>query len=475
MDSLKKKSLHGVVWSAIERFSVQGIQFIIQLIMARLLLPSDYGLIGMLAIFMSLSQVFIDGGFSNALIQKKNRNEADYTTVFYINISISILIYIFLFAIAPWIAEFYNQPLLSSITRIYSLNLIINSLVAVNKVKLIVAVDFKTQSKISLIAVIISGIVGIMMAYKGMGVWSLVCQMLLSSLLNVIFSFYFVRWFPKLFISRDSFNSLFKFGSKLLVASIISSIYSNLYNLVIGKKFDSSSLGFYTRANQFTSFATTNISAILQRVSFPVLSEIQDDNIRLIKAYKKYIQVTTWVVFPVILGLCGVADPLIRVLLTDKWIDCVPLLQILSFAYMWDCVISVNLNLLYVKGRSDLVLKLEVVKKTIAFTILVITLFFNLYIICIGQVVYNMIALYLNSYYTDKLFHYNFSSQIKEIFPQLVLSLFMMLICLLIVELISNPYISLFISIVSGIVVYLIASKMLKLEAFHEFCLLFKR
>ena len=468
MSDLRTTALRGVIWSAVERFSVQGVQFVIQLVMARLLLPSDYGLIGMLAIFMSLSQVFIDGGFSNALIQKKDRTEADYTTVFYINLFISILIYFILFLIAPWIADFYDQPLLSSITRVYSINLIINSLVAVNKVKLTVALDFKTQSKIYFVAAGLSGIVGIVCAYKGLAVWSLVIQILLNSLLNVLLSFYYVRWFPKLFFSKESFYSLFSFGSKLLIASIISSVYSNIYNLVIGKKFDSSSLGFYTRANQFVTFASINISSILQRVSFPVLSEIQDDDMRLLNAYKKYIQISTWAIFPVILGLCGVAEPLVRVLLTDKWIDCVPLIQILSFAYIWDCVISVNLNLLYVKGRSDLVLKLEFKKKAIAFIILFITLLFDLYVICVGQVIYTIIALFLNTYYTKRLFNYGLTAQLKDILPQFILSLFMLFISLLLVELIPNSMLSLVSSILLCIFFYLVGSYMLRLTPFLE-------
>lgn len=472
---LRSKTTHGVFWSAVERYSVQGVQFLLQLVIARLLTPYDYGLIGMLAIFMSLSQVFIDGGFSNALIQKKDRNNDDYCTVFYINLGISIFAYILLFFAAPYIANFYEQPLLTSITRVYSLNLIINSLVAVNKVKLVVAVDFKTQSKISLGAAIISGGIGIACAYYGLGVWSLVVQMILSSLINVLLSYYYVRWFPKLVFSVESFRGLFKFGSKLLVASIISSIYSNLYNLVIGKRFSSATLGLYTRAQQFSSFAGTNVSGILQRVSFPVLSEIQDDNERLICAYKKYIKVSTWAAFPMILGLCGVSKPLILVLLTDKWLACVPFLQILCFAVLWDCVTLVNLNLLYVKGRSDWVLKLEVIKKIIAFAILFISLFFDMYIICLGQALYSIIALYLNTYYTKRLFNYGFFEQIREIFPQLILSLIMMAACLFLSEIISSPVLGLCVSFLAGVMIYWAGSWLLHLYGYQEVCLMMKK
>lgn len=467
-EDLKSKVTRGVIWSAVERYSVKGVEFLLFLILARLLTPHDYGLIGMLAIFMALSQVFIDGGFSSALIQKKDRNEDDYSTVFYINFGISVVIYVILFFGAPLIASFYDQPLLKPITRIYSLNLIINSLVAVNKVKLVVAVDFKTQSKISLASAIFSGLAGIICAYKGMGVWALVVQMLVKSVLNFLLSFYYVRWYPKLLFSSASFHRLFSYGSKLLVASIIHSIYANIYNLVIGKQFASATLGLYTRAQQFTSFVGTNLSGVLQRVSFPVLSEIQDDNDRLLSAYKKYIRVSTWVAFPLIFGLCGVAKPMIVVLLTEKWAPCVPYLQILCFAALWECVTGVNLNLLYVKGRSDWVLRLEIVKKSIAFSILAVSLFFNMYVICLGQAVYSLIALALNTHYTRKLFNFGFFAQMRELLPQLLLALFMMGVCLLLTKLITTPVISLTVSVLSGALIYLAGSHFLKLYGYQE-------
>lgn len=472
--NLRAKTTSGVLWSAVERFSVQGVQFILQIILARLLTPYDYGLIGMLAIFIALSQVFIDGGFSNALIQKKGRTDDDFCTVFYINLGISILIYFLLFFCAPFIASFYEQPLLEQVTQVYSLNLIINALAAVNKVKLVINVDFKTQSKISLGAAIVSGVAGIACAYYEMGVWALVVQMLLNSLMNVLLSFAYVKWWPKLLFSVESFRGLFKYGSKLLVASIIHSIYANLYNLFIGKRFSSVTLGVYTRANQFASFAGTNISGILQRVSFPVLSEIQDDDERLVSVYKKYIKISSWFAFPVILGLCGVAKPMIIVFLTEKWAECVPYLQILCFAFLWDSITVVNLNLLYVKGRSDWVLRLEFIKKSIAFTILFISMAFNMYFICIGQAVYSIIALYLNSRYTKKIYNYGFWGQIRDLLPQLFLSLVMLGVCLIIVELMPNSLIALIVAILAGAAVYVGGSYVLKLYGYVEFITIVK-
>lgn len=467
-ESLKSKTFRGIIWSFVERFSVQGIQFLLGILMARILSPEDYGLIGMLAIFMSISQVFIDGGFSTALIQKQNRTETDFSTVFYINLVISLLCYLFLYALAPYIASFYEQPLLIDITRVYSINLVLNSLVAINKVKLSIQVDFKTQSKISFTAAVLSGIIGIGFAYSGYGVWALVIQMLSSAFFNVILSFYFVRWIPKLSFSRVSFKSLFAFGSKLLVASIISNVYTNLYALVIGKKFSSASLGMYTRADQFAQFTSSNIAGILSRVSFPILSEIQNDDKRLISVYRKYIQMSAFIVFPLILGLCGIARPLVLLLLTDKWEGVIILLQILCFSYLWNCIVTVNLNLLNVKGRTDLVLKLEIVKKIIAFMILFLSLPFDLKGICIGLVIYSVLAFYMNTYYTKKLLNYGFKEQFVELLPYLLLSLLIMGEALLLSSIIESSICAISLSLIVCSFSYLYIASRIKLGAFIE-------
>ena len=461
--SLKSDAVHGVFWSFVERFSLQGVQFLLGIVMARLLTPADYGVIAMLAIFMSLSQVFIDGGFTTALVQKQERTESDFSTVFYINLIVSLVCYGLLFLGAPYIAAFYEQPLLTAVTRVYALNLVINSLVAVNKTKLIIDLDFKTQSKISLIAAVVSGLVGLCCAYMGLSVWSLVVQMLLNSMLNVALSFYFVRWMPKAGFSMASFHRLFSYGSKLLAASIISSLYTNLYSLVIGKKFTSDKLGYYSRADQFAQLTSGNIAAILSRVSFPLLSKIQDNDERLVSVYSKYIQISAFIVFPIILGLGGVAKPLILILLTEKWVFSAYLLQILVFAYLWDCIILVNLNLLKVKGRTDLLLKLEIYKKAIALSILFITLFFNLTVICFGLVAYSCIAFYMNTIYTRKLLNYGFLQQVKEIAPFLLLSLLTAFEAFLLSEFFASPWVSLSLSLVVCPVTYFVLCYLFRL------------
>ena len=473
-ENLRDKTVKGVAWSFAERFSVQGVTFLLELIIARLVGPENYGLIAMLAIFMAVSQVFIDGGFSSALIQRQDRNEKDFSTVFYINVGISVITYLLLFFAAPWIASFFNQPILEPITRIYSINLVLNSLVAVHKTKLTIDVNFKTQTKISLLSAVLSGLLGVVLAWLGWGVWALVWQVLAAAVLNVAFSLYFVRWLPRERFSGDSFRKLFAFGSKLLAATLISSLYSRIYDLVIGKRFSSASLGLYSRADKFNQFASTNISGILARVSFPVLSEIQDDDSRLLSVYKKYMQMSALVVFPLILGMCGVARPMIHALLGTEWDGCVTMLQVLCFAYIWDCVIMVNLNLIYVKGHSDYVLKLEIVKKLIAFGILMVTMFYGLLAICVGRVIYSVIALYLNTHYTRRLLNYGFLTQLREIIPFFVMSIVVMGVAMLISALVPRAIVALSVSLVVCPSVYLGMCRIFRIAAFEELLSLIK-
>lgn len=468
-DSIKHTAIHGTIWSFIERFSVQLVQFVITIIMARILTPTDYGLIGILTIFMSLSQVFIDGGFSNALIQKKDVSEIDYSTVFCINVGISIIIYLILYFMAPLISDYYGQSILSPILRVYSLNLIINAFAAVQKTILTIKVDFKTQSKISLSAAFISGLGGIYCAYREFGVWALVIQSLILAISNVLLTTVYFRWHLLLVFSKDSFKNLFGFGSKLLIASVISAVYDNLYNIVIGKKFSAGELGYYTRARQFPDLLSVNISGIISRVSYPILSKVQDEDERLKNIYKKYIQISSFVIFPLLMLLVGLAKPIIVVLLTDKWIAVVPLMQILCFGLLWSGVTTINLSLLKVKGRSDLVLKLEVIKKVIAISILFISLLFNsLTAICYGIALYSIIGVMINTYYTDKILNYGFFSQIKDFGIYLFLSIVIMLEGLVVVAQIPNFLLALIIGLTVCPVTYLLLCYLARTDSLHD-------
>lgn len=403
---------------------MQGVHFLTGIVLARLLSPSDFGMIGMLSIFMSVSQTLIDCGFSNALIRQKNTTESDYGTAFIINFSISVLAFGSLFVAAPFVADFYNMPDLQSIMRVFSMTLIINALFAVHRARLTKNVDFKTQSKVSLTAAVISGVFGITLAYKGFGVWSLVYQSICSAAINFLMMLIMVRWFPKPVFNKDSFHALFGFGSKLLIASLISSIYSNLYNMVIGKRYSASDLGYYTRADSLGNLPSQNVAGILYRVTFPILSQLQDDRERLRSIYIKYLQISCFAVFPIMMGLAALAKPIIVLMLGEKWMPSVLLLQILCFGLMLDPICNINLNLLYVKGRSDLVLKLEIIKKTIAVSILVVSLPFGLVGLCIGRACYGFIATVLNMTYTRSFIDLSIFGQAKLILPSWFMSLF---------------------------------------------------
>lgn len=472
---LKKKTVSGVLWSFAGQFSVQGIQFLVSIVLARLLSPDDYGMIGMLAIFLAISQVFIDGGFSSALIQRKECDDTTYSTVFYINVGISIICYGILFVAAPFIASFYGQPILKDIARVSSLSLIIGALSATNTVQLTKRIDFKTQSKINVLSAILSGITGIVMAYSGFGVWALVAQSVSLALFKLIMTVMSVRWFPSLVFSGTIFKELFSFGSKLVVVSLISSVYTNIRSLIIGKRFSPADLGQYTTANKFATMVGTSLSGVLYNVSFPVLSKVQDDDAVLLDAYKRFLSVSAFAIFPLMMLLAGIAEPLIRFLVTDKWLECVPFLQILCFGWMYDCLTKINLNLLYVKGRSDLVLRLEIVKKTIAFTILFASCFLGIIGICVGAAIYDFIAFFCNTYYTKRLLGYGFKEQFLQTLPYLLLSLMVLAVSLLVCSLNLSPLPLILIAVTASGTIYLMLSWAMRLSALKELLTILKQ
>ena len=422
-DSIKHQVVKGVMWSVIERFSVQGIQFVLTIIIARLVLPSDYGLIAMLNIFLAIAQVFVDSGFSNALIQKKDRTETDFSTVFYFNIFISVVFYLLLYVSAPYIASFYKEPELSSVTRWIGLNIVIAGFSIVQRAKLTINVDFKRQAKASLTAVLISGIAGILLAYKGWGVWALVVQSLSNSLLNTLLLWIFAKWTPKLVFSKESFNTLFTFGSKLLLSGLLHTIYINLYSLVIGRRYSSMDVGFYNRAYQFANFPSINIVGVIGRVIFPIQCGMQDDNERLKIFFIKYLRIACFIIFPLMTIVAVLSKPLILLVLTEKWLPASELLSILCAACMWYPIMVVNNQILNVKGRSDYFLRAEVFKKVIAIAILFITLPFGTRALCWGIVVYNFFDMIIIIYYSKMVISVKYLEQLRNIMPLFFASL----------------------------------------------------
>lgn len=474
-DSLKSTATKGILWSAVERFSVQGVQFVIMIIMARLLTPEDYGLIGMLAVFLAVSQSLIDSGFSQALIRKQNRTEIDNSTVFYFNIIVSVVLYLILFISAPFVSDFYDTPQLTPIMRVVCLSVIINSLAVVQRAHLTINIDFKTQAKASLIAAVISGIVGISLAYTGYGVWSLVWQQLLNLGINTFLLWFFSKWRPILAYSWNSFRELFSFGSKLLFSGLLDTLYRNIYPIVIGKLFSASTLGHYTRAHHFSEFPSSNVTGILQRVTYPILCKLQNDDERFSNVYRKFLKLSAYTIFPLMMGLAGVSKSFIKISIGSQWDFCAELLIIICFSMMWYPIHAINLNLLQVKGRSDLFLRLEIIKKILGVTMLVITSPFGLVVMCYGQIVNSFIALIINTYYTGKLINVGFIRQMHDLFPTLVLSVSMFVLIMLFNSLITNIYLQLVVGIIIGIIYYITVSIVFKFSELKELMSIVRR
>ena len=446
------------------------------IIMARILTPEDYGLVGMLAIFIAVSQSLIDSGFSQALIRKQDRSEIDNSTVFYFNIGVGAILYLILFFSAPFIASFYNEPQLVPITRIIGLSLVFNSLVVVQRALLTINLDFKTQAKASFVGVILSGSIGITMAYTEFGVWAIVWQQISNLAAVTVLLWILSRWKPIWTYSWKSFRELFSFGSKLLVSGLLDTIFRNLYLIVIGKFFKASDLGYYTRAHQFTDFASSNITGIIQRVTYPVLCTIQDDDARLSDVYRRLLRTSAFIIFPLMTGMAAVARPMVISFLTEKWLFSAVLIQILCFSQMWYPVHAINLNLLQVKGRSDLFLKLEIIKKALTVIVLCITLPMGLIPLCIGTIFSSIIALIINTHYTGKLIHLGFFKQMKDLLPTLLLSLAVGGIVYITVTYIPlNSWIALSVGVIEGILMYAGLAKILRFSEFNELLSIIQR
>lgn len=424
-ESLRHKTLKGTIWSFAERFTAQGIHFLVMIIIARRLSPKEFGLIGMLAIFLAVAQSLIDSGFSQALIRKLNRTDTDKNTVFYFNIVVSSILYLLLYLISPWVATFYGEPQLCEIMRVICLAVVIDSFAVVPRANYVIAIDFKTQTKATLISAIVSGVIGIYLAYHGYGVWALVYQFVSNSIVNVIVLWAFSKWYPKLVYSWKSFRELFGFGSKLMISGLLDTIYRNIYQLVIGKAFSAESLGHFTNAHKFSDLPSSNLTTVLQRVTYPILCTIQDDDERLALAYRKFLRLSAFIIFPLMCGLAAVSYPLINLVLGEKWHFAAILLIPLCFQMMWYPIHSINLNLLQVKGRSDLFLRLEIIKKIIGVTILFCSLPFGLLVMCYTGIFSSVLCLAINTYYTGKLINVGFFIQMKDISATLILSLLM--------------------------------------------------
>ena len=364
--SLTEKTIKGVGWNSVDRIANYGLGFIVGIVLARLLSPEEYGLIGIIGIFTAIFNIILDGGLSTALIRKQGVTDIDYCTVFWTNLVLSVVLTIILYFSAPFISDFFNRPELTPYIHVMSWILVINALSITQQARLTIKIDFKTQTKISIIAHTVSGIIGIAMAYLDYGVWALVAQQMSSRFFTTILLWVYNKWLPKLLFSIERFKELFGFSWKLLVAEIINAVWAQFYNVVVGKYYNPQMLGQYTRAQQYGQLVSSGISDVVLRVSLPAMSSIQNENERLLRAFRTLLKTTMFVTCVLLIGMAACAKPLIYVLIGEQWLPCVPIMQILTFVLLVNPIGRININMLMVQGRSDIQLILQIIKCVMA-------------------------------------------------------------------------------------------------------------
>lgn len=462
----KEKVISGLFWKFMERGGTQGIQFVVQLILARILVPEDYGVVALITIFIAVANVFVQNGFSQSLIQKKYINEIDYSSVFYLNLFVSIILYSILFFLAPFISNFYEEPELILIIRTLSVTLFFGAVNSVQNAIVSRTMKFKRFFFSSLGGIIGSGIVGIIMAYAGQGAWALVWQQITNNMLITIILWFTIRWRPKLLFSFSSIKILFNFGWKLLCSSLIDTLYNNIYGLVIGKVYNPLILAYYNRGDQFPKLIVTNINGSISSVLFPVMAANQDNNIRMKKMVQRSIKTSSFIIFPVMIGLAACSDPLVKIILTDKWLPSVPFLQLMCISYAFWPIHTANLQAINAMGRSDIFLKLEIIKKFIGIAVLCISIPFGVYVMSALKVFTAFISSIINSFPNRKLLNYGYKEQLFDICPALIISLVMGVIVNGIRYIGWNDWVTLFVQLLTGIVSYLGLSLIFKLESF---------
>lgn len=467
-ESLKNKTVKGMGWSALENVTRLGVTFVVSIVLARLLSPEEYGLIGILTIFIAIFNAIVDSGFTNALIRKQDATDTDYSTVFYTNFVLSVVLAAVLFFCATPISVFFERLELVSLTQVMSSVVIINALSIVQRVRTTKAIDFKTQTKITFISSIGSGVIGIAMAYMGYGVWALVGQQISNQLFSTLLFWFYNQWMPKLVFSWASFKEMWAFGSKLLASGLIDTAWKEVYQVVIGKCYSPATLGLYTRAKQFSDLCSSNLTSVVQRVSYPVLSSIQDDRLRLKSAYQRVIKTTMLPTFVLMLGMAACAEPMIYVLIGEQWLDCVPMLQIICTYGMLYPLHALNLNMLQVQGRSDLFLRLEIIKKIIAIGPLLLGIFVDIYWMLAGTCVTGILSYYLNAYYSGPFLNYSIKEQVKDILPSLGVAVAMAVPVYAMSFIPLNPFILLPLQVVAGAIITVTICEVTKLPEYLE-------
>ncbi len=467
-ESLKDKTVKGLGWSALDNAARYGMQFIIGIVLARLLSPDDYGLLGLVGIVTVVCTALVNGGFTTALIRKKDATDEDYNTAFICNLSMSLLLYVVIFLCAPWIAAFFEREELTALVRASSLGLIIGALGMVQQTRLTKRIDFKTQTKITIAATALSGIIGIGMALTDFGVWALVAQQLTSQVVTTMLLYIYNRWMPQFSFSKSSFHDLFGFGWKMMLSALLDAVWKELYQAVVGKFYNPATLGQYTRARHYANLFSSNLTTVVQRVTYPVLSNIQDDKERITYVYRRIIRMSMFITATLLFALAAVSEPLIYCMIGPKWHEASTYLPLICLNSTLYPLHAINLNMLQVQGRSDLFLGLEVIKKIITLVPLFIGAFVGIMPMLMANLVIGIIAYFLNSNYSGRLLGYSSWMQLRDIAPSYALAIAIALPVWFLKFLPLSYWIVLPMQIAVGATVFFACCKLFKMNEYKE-------
>lgn len=467
-ENLKHKTKVGLYWSFFNQFANNGLQFVVGVVMARLLSPEDYGITALPAVFMAIAGTLMDAGFSSALVRKPELTEKDLSTSFYYSIIVGICCYLAIFIAAPWIADFYDVPVLEPLVRVTALTFLWGPLGTPQSVILQRRLDFKTPARISVVTKIVGSIIGISFAYLGYGLWALVIMGVVSSFLGLVQTWLVVRWLPRAGWSKESFKYLWNYGNKIILTYSLDQLYQNISPIVIGKFYSPAQLGQYNRAQGYADLPSKQVTGMLQGVTFPVLSKLQGDKEKLAEKYRLMIKVLAFVITPIMLGLSALASPVVLLLVGVKWAPCIIFLQVMCFTKCLYPIHSLNVNLLMVTGRPDLYLRLEIMKKVIGIIMLAITLPISVMALVWGWLVYSVLLLVVNTHYTSKLIDVPLLTQLKDVVPSWLLAFAMYLCVFGYTQFVSNYYIQILGGVTIGVIVYIGGAYLFKFKEMNE-------
>lgn len=466
-ESLRDKTLNNMIWKMAERIGAQVVSFIVQLVLARLLMPEEFGLIAIVNVAITLCNVFITNGLGTSLVQKKDADALDFSSVFIFNFGLSTVVYIVLFFLSPLIAKFYDNMLLTPVIRVLGIQLFFSGIKTVQQAIVARQMQFKLFFAATFVGTFLSGIIGVVLAYVGAGVWALVVQYLSNSAIDVVCLFVAIDWKPSLKFSLKRLKPLFQYGWKLLVASLINNIYEEIRTLIIGKKYTNQDLAFYNRGKQFPDLICNNTMVSIESVLFPVMTRFQDRTDELKRMLRRFIRISSYIMSPLMMGLAVVAKPLVVVLLTEKWLFCVPYIQIYCIVGLLRPMQTANQQMVKAIGRSDITIKIEIIKKLIGLLILLVAMEYGVIWIALSNILYSLIVLIINAFPSKKLINYSFGEQFVDLLPATIASVVMACVIYPLSFGINDSLLLLLLQIILGILTYILISVIFRIESFR--------